>query len=650
MSEPSLAALVAFEMLGYSGVYLHADGSVTGTATQTWNFGATAGGLRIAANAGVAADYRFGRYVSGSYVDRWMWRMNSDAESTANAGSNAELLARADDGSAVGIAMQINRATRVVNFPIRPTYAGGALALVSEIVAGYTDEQAQDALASMIAAGSHTGITFSYNDAGNALSASVTAEFLMDTIAAMIAAGTATGMTVTYNDAGDSLSFAATGTYTNENAMDAIAAMIAAGTHTGITFTYNDAGDALSAIVAITPSETIAKTYPQSLHGFSEGMPIKKGSSVWVQSDRDSPTTTAAGLVSAVDAALVSDPSFSSVVSVMNFGGVHNSTTFSDPIRAWTANGNAKIDTSLGVNYGLFDGSGDALTSTGAGLALSNVYTIEAYVKKTNAGDYGTIFAQISGGYDGCQFRVTATGIEFNTYNGGGGTTFTRTFTPDTAEHHIEIDCNGTNLWAYIDGVLLGAASGSQTIGNSTGTLNIGQDWSGSSWDLDGRIRGFRITKACRHPNGTTFTPPTLPLPEAAGSGFSEFTLVQLGPITLTTGQWDARTGLTGGLPTGSEGYLSSTAGGITFTKPSSGIVQPLGRAESPTVFRVEIGTPYPGMTAVTVASLPSAATMGAGFTAYVSDALTPVSGSTVVGGGAVKRMVISDATNWIVV
>jgi hypothetical protein len=38
----------------------------------------------------------------------------------------------------------------------------------------YSDEQAQDAAAAMIAAGSHSGITFTYNDASNSISATVT--------------------------------------------------------------------------------------------------------------------------------------------------------------------------------------------------------------------------------------------------------------------------------------------------------------------------------------------------------------------------------------------------------------------------------------------------------------------------------------------
>jgi hypothetical protein len=48
-----------------------------------------------------------------------------------------------------------------------------------------------------------------------------------------------------------------------------------------------------------------------------------------------------------------------------------------------------------------------------------------------------------------------------------------------------------------------------------------------------------------------------------------------------------------------------------------------------------------------TVATLPSAVTLGKGARAFVSDALAPVFGSTVVTGGAVATPVYSDGTNW---
>jgi len=54
-----------------------------------------------------------------------------------------------------------------------------------------------------------------------------------------------------------------------------------------------------------------------------------------------------------------------------------------------------------------------------------------------------------------------------------------------------------------------------------------------------------------------------------------------------------------------------------------------------------------PALTVYTVATLPSAATSGVGARSFVSDALAPVFGSTVVTGGAVKTPVYSDGTNW---
>ena len=192
----------------------------------------------------------------------------------------------------------------------------------------YTDEQAQDAIAAMIAAGTHAGITFSYNDATNSLSATVTGapvsgaaggvlsgsypnpgfavdmatqaeldtvsaaayttsgagragradrsripvgdhrhlqrrcgtlsftvpasysnEEAQDAVAAMIAAGSHVGITFAYNDATNSLSATAAGTYTDEAAQDAIVSMLSAGTHSGISFTYNDVANSLSATV-----------------------------------------------------------------------------------------------------------------------------------------------------------------------------------------------------------------------------------------------------------------------------------------------------------------------------------------------------------------------------------------------------------------
>jgi len=54
-----------------------------------------------------------------------------------------------------------------------------------------------------------------------------------------------------------------------------------------------------------------------------------------------------------------------------------------------------------------------------------------------------------------------------------------------------------------------------------------------------------------------------------------------------------------------------------------------------------------PPLTNYTVATLPSAVTSGVGARSFVTDALTPTFGATVVTGGAVAIPVYSDGTNW---
>ena len=54
-----------------------------------------------------------------------------------------------------------------------------------------------------------------------------------------------------------------------------------------------------------------------------------------------------------------------------------------------------------------------------------------------------------------------------------------------------------------------------------------------------------------------------------------------------------------------------------------------------------------PASTNYTVATLPSAATSGAGARTFVTDATGPTFGATVVGGGAVFVPVYSNGTNW---
>ena len=75
----------------------------------------------------------------------------------------------------------------------------------------------------------------------------------------------------------------------------------------------------------------------------------------------------------------------------------------------------------------------------------------------------------------------------------------------------------------------------------------------------------------------------------AAASG----TISTAGSVTLTTGQWDAVTGQTGGLTSGTRYFLdNATAGKMMTTPPGTGFVEPIGTALSSTVLQLNIGYP----------------------------------------------------------
>jgi hypothetical protein len=59
------------------------------------------------------------------------------------------------------------------------------------------------------------------------------------------------------------------------------------------------------------------------------------------------------------------------------------------------------------------------------------------------------------------------------------------------------------------------------------------------------------------------------------------------------------------------------------------------------------VSSVIPATTNYTVATLPSAVTSGVGARSFVTDALGPTFGATVVGAGAVKVPVYSDGVDW---
>ena len=108
----------------------------------------------------------------------------------------------------------------------------------------FTDERAQDAVSTALAAGTHTNLTVTYNDAANSISLAAAPGYVdeqaVDAVATALAAGTHTNISVSYNDAGNAISLTGAATYTDENAQDAI------GNAVGTGLSYNDTTGAIS--------------------------------------------------------------------------------------------------------------------------------------------------------------------------------------------------------------------------------------------------------------------------------------------------------------------------------------------------------------------------------------------------------------------
>jgi hypothetical protein len=108
----------------------------------------------------------------------------------------------------------------------------------------FTDERAQDAISTALAAGTHTNITVTYNDSANSISLAAAPGYVdeqaVDAVAAALAAGTHTNITVGYNDVANSISLTGAVTYTDENAQDAV------GNALGTGLSYNDTTGAIS--------------------------------------------------------------------------------------------------------------------------------------------------------------------------------------------------------------------------------------------------------------------------------------------------------------------------------------------------------------------------------------------------------------------
>lgn len=99
-----------------------------------------------------------------------------------------------------------------------------------------------------VAGAAHSGISFSWDDVNQKLTATVTTENVQDSVASMFTGGTHTGLSFTYGlvqDGSNRIDVAVDPEFIQDTVND----LLTAGVHTGITFTYSDSLNALSATV-----------------------------------------------------------------------------------------------------------------------------------------------------------------------------------------------------------------------------------------------------------------------------------------------------------------------------------------------------------------------------------------------------------------
>ncbi len=176
---------------------------------------------------------------------------------TANSG---RIVVNADDvdlATTAVTAASYGSATQVPGYTVdaygRLTAASNTtIAIPSTAVTDFTEATQDVAGAQLATNGSHTGITATYDDAGDgAVDLALVTENVQDITGAQIATnGSHTGITATYDDAGDGAVDLALVT---ENVQDITGAQLATnGSHTGITATYDDAGDGAVDLALVT--------------------------------------------------------------------------------------------------------------------------------------------------------------------------------------------------------------------------------------------------------------------------------------------------------------------------------------------------------------------------------------------------------------
>lgn len=218
------------------------------------------------------------------------------------------------------------------------------------------------------------------------------------------------------------------------------------------------------------------------------------------------------------------DPYWANVSLLLPMTGADGSTTFTDVSaagRAFTAVGDAQIDTAFdkwGTGSGLFDGTGDRLTTPSTGLSPfmfgTADWTIEVWTRRTatkaNAFVCSTTTdASANGGWwldFGGNAQLYYAGTLYLNATGAPA---------DSAWHFTSVSVVSGSGYVHVDGVLATSSPGMPNITLASNFRVGGTEFNGGfNLDFNGHMQDLRITTGVGRYGASNYTPPAVAFPQ----------------------------------------------------------------------------------------------------------------------------------------
>ena len=229
------------------------------------------------------------------------------------------------------------------------------------------------------------------------------------------------------------------------------------------------------------------------------------------------------GKVTLKKESVAADPYYNNVSLLLHGDGANGSTTIVDSSpspKTVTAFGNAQISTAQSKFGGAsiaFDGDGDYLSAPAhAGYDFGAAdFTTELWTFPTSwSSDKFLVSSTIPGGFF---FGLRTGGVTNGLGIGRVGVAWdleTGVFPPLNQWSHVVFFRNGESIGVYVNGVLAGSASNSNSYSIGGSNIEIGR-LDATRW-YSGYMDDIRITKGVARYTAN-FTPPTAPFPEVLG-------------------------------------------------------------------------------------------------------------------------------------